>query len=319
MSEPGIPEEDERRPGPTPRGALLLTLLAAGLQVLLVGLLAPVLGSTFALGLSAAVGLGVVGSLVARRVPEPTEVRLGLVGFRPIVLPMLLLVVPAVILSSEIDNVVAVWIDRPVPVTEAAASDSLDPEAALDPDSPMLDPEAGVLAFEAETLGDSDEPEIDPLAHLEWTLFAVLLRPLLEEFFFRGLVFQGVAHFQGVRAAVFASAALFALWRMGLGLLMGPFGAASLASQAMFEGSILGVLRAATGSIGPAILLHAAMQAAGVLAGVYEDSLPIPGFNAGGEHTPATWIFACTISVVLGLALVRRAGPAAPGEPDTES
>jgi membrane protease YdiL (CAAX protease family) len=147
------------------------------------------------------------------------------------------------------------------------------------------------------------------LATLEWVLFDVLLRPVLEEFFFRGVVQQGAVAVLGPARGVLHTAVLFALVRIGV------FGAdayhtATLAAQALAIGVLLGYVRLASGSILACVLLQAALEASGVAAMFLRDAVPIPGFNAAGAHTPLTWLAPAAAAVVLGVAGLARSARA---------
>jgi membrane protease YdiL (CAAX protease family) len=192
---------------------------------------------------------------------------MGLRGFAPRLLLPVLLLLPFVLLASEIDNWIAWLFPAPEPAT---------PEA----------PFAGLVA-------------------LELVLFVVLLRPVLEEFFFRGVVQQGVVAALGARRGVLLCAVLFALLRASFGLGDAQR-ALTLAVQALCEGLLLGGLRLASGSILPGILLQMGTASVGLLALATKESFPIPGFNDGGTHTPLAWLLPAALSVTIGLSLLRR-------------
>jgi membrane protease YdiL (CAAX protease family) len=259
MSE-GPPTE----PSPSPAGAVTLTGLAWGVMVVVAVIAAPATGVTLGLALGCALGLGGAGTLAARAVPKPAERRIGLRGFAPRLLLPVLLLVPAVLLSSELDN----WIARLFPAAEPA-------EAA------------------------ASEPALG-LAALELMLFTVLLRPVLEEFFFRGVVQQGVAATLGPARGVVFTAALFGLVRASFGLF-DPYRALSSGAQAFLEGLLLGGLRLASGSILPGVLLQMLGGAAGFAALAWKEALPIPGFNTGSGHTPLAWLAPAALSVAAGV------------------
>jgi membrane protease YdiL (CAAX protease family) len=238
-------------------------------MVLVTVLTTPAGGGVFGLALGLLLGFGGAGTLAARSVPTPAERRIGLVGFAPRLLLPLALLVPAVLLASELDN----WIAASFfPAAKTAA------EGAAGPDA---------------------------LATLEWVLFAVLLRPVLEEFFFRGVVQQGVVAALGPARGVLLTALLFSFVRTSV-FGADAYHAVSLGAQALATGLLLGFVRLGSGSILACVLLQTALEGAGVLSLVLRESLPIPGFNAEGAHTPLAWLLPAALSVGLGIALLGR-------------
>lgn len=257
-------------PGP---GAALLLTLAAWSLVFFSGVVFAVAGLPgMGLALGHALGYGGLGSAVARAVPEPAALRLGLrgVGWRWL-LPILALA-PAALVLSELDNLVDLWIPR-----------GALPEAADAPEAPA----------------------ITPLALLEAALFTALLRPAVEEFFFRGVLQQGTVAALGPVQGVVLVAGLYAgvhatLDAQSLSL------AVSLGVQFFAEGLMLGLLREASGSILPGIAVRALIRSGGLLAVAYPEVVRIPGFNLPGDHTPAVWLVPALVSVGAGLAFAAR-------------
>jgi membrane protease YdiL (CAAX protease family) len=257
-------------PAPGPLSALVLTAFAWCVLALVAMLATPAAGGTLGLALGLLFGFGGAGTLVARALPPPADQRIGLAGFAPRLLLPLFLLLPAVLLASEIDNQVAERLF-----------------GGAKPEPP--------------------EAEVGALDTLEWVLFAVLLRPVIEEFFFRGVVQQGAVAALGAARGVVFTAVLFALVRASL-FAGDAYHATSLGLQAAFLGVGLGVVRLATGSILASALVLAAIEGLGVLAFALRETLPIAGFNAGGAHTPAPLLAAAALSCAAGLALLVRAG-----------
>ncbi len=260
-------------PGPRPLGAVLLTAFAWSVLVLVTGLVAPAGGGALGLALGMLLGFGGAGTLAARALPPPAELRIGLVGFAPRLLLPLVLLVPVVLLASELDNQLAAQL---FPGAKAAAEATAAAEPALGP----LDTLAGVLC-------------------------GVLLRPVLEEFFFHGVVQQGVVAALGPGRGVLLAAALFALVRASL-FATDAYHATSFGLQALGIGAVLGFVRLASGSILPGVLLLTAIEGVGVLAFELRETLPIAGFNVGGAHTPAEWLLPAALCVGAGLLLLAR-------------
>jgi len=287
-------------PVPSPPGALVLTLGATALLWFALGLLGPDTGPTLALAVGTTLGFGVIGTLAARAVPPPADQRLGLRRPPWRAFAWVLLLVPALILLSELDNGIAARLERPA----AATAGGLEGTSAETP------PAGAETAPPAAPVPDPR----DPLTLVEWALFAALLRPVLEEFFFRGVVQQGMVQAFGLGRGVLATALLFAAVRSTFGV-GSAYTATTLASQGLVEGLVLGLLRAASGSLLPGIAWAAATSGLGIAAVAASDAVPIPGFNAEGSHTPPEWVALCALPVALGVGLAWRAARAAPPLP----
>ena len=255
-------------PATRPLGAVVLTAFAWSVLVLITALATPAAGGTLGLALGMLLGFGGAGTLAARAMPPPADRRIGLAGFPPRLLPALVLLLPVVLLVSEVDNQVATHLF-----------------AGAKPERPEAAPGA--------------------LETLEWVLFGVLLRPVLEEFFFRGVVQQGVVSALGAGAGVLLAAALFALVRTSL-FAGDAQHAASLGVQAFALGVLLGFVRLASGSVLASMLVLCGVEALGVLALTLREELPIPGYNGGGAHTPLEWLTSAALSVAAGVALLAR-------------
>jgi membrane protease YdiL (CAAX protease family) len=261
-------EEGPTEPSPSPLGAISLTGLAWGVMVLVTVLATPSAGGTLGIALGTVLGLGGAGTLGARAIPAPAEQHIGLTGFPMRLLFPVLLLAPYVLLLSELDN----WI------------------AAL---FPPPDPET-----------DTDFPLVG-LAAVELVLFLVLLRPVLEEFFFRGVVQQGVVAVLGTRRGILLTAFLFAAVRASFGL-GDTQRALTLAAQGFCEGLLLSGLRLASGSILPGVVLAMLSAGLGLLALATKDAFVIPGFNDASAHTPFSWLLPAALSVAAGIAWFRR-------------
>jgi membrane protease YdiL (CAAX protease family) len=258
---------------PGPLQAALLTLLAIFLSLLVASTVAPLVTPTAALGLGAVVGLGAAGALGASGIPRPHGARVGLRGLRLRHLLPLLLLLPVALLASEIDNVVL---------------------AALPaPDAPQI-------AEQVRTRLPTDAG----LALLESLLVAVGLVPVVEEWFFRGVIQQGLVARLGARGGVVLTALYFALGHGAPGLSAGAW--AGVVAQSFAFGLVFGFARHKTGSILASLLLHVGVNLAGVLALAYAGAVAIPGYNAPGAHTPAGLLVAAAASVAIGLGLLAR-------------
>ena len=271
MSEPSAPF-------PGPLAAVWLTVGSWLLTGIVLGALVEPLGPMAALGFGLAVGLGGTATLAARRVPPPQAERVGLQGFAPRLLLAMLLLVPAVLLTSEIDNVVR----------------------SLLPPAPAPQPTG-----EAERLATG-------LDALQTAIVMVGIAPVVEEFFFRGVVQQGLVALGGPLRGVLGAAILYALGHGNL--VTTPSGWLSATVGGLVLGLLLGGLRLASGSVLAPVLLSMSLQAVGFVAIQLEAELPIPGFNAPGDHTPLPWLAAAAGSVAAGVWLLTREGRRAPPE-----
>ena len=135
-------------------GTVGLTLGAWLVLWLCLVLIGPLAGGAVGLAVGSVLAYGGLGTLAARAIPPPVDVRLGL---RPMPARILLLV-PTAILVSEADNWLALW-----------------------------------LGADEEALAEQrrDAAALGALATVEWALFAVGLSPVVVEFFFRGVLLQG--------------------------------------------------------------------------------------------------------------------------------
>lgn len=279
---------------PTAAFSGVLTLVGF---VLMLFVLAPLIVAGHAvLGHSAGMvlGFGLVGTLAARRIPAPSDLRIGLRGIPLRLLGLVLLLVPVVFWLSELDNLAADALGRPEP-----------PEAANGADG-----EGALLSATA-------------LRSIEMGLFFVLLRPLIEEFFFRGVIQQGAIAQLGARSGILLSSLLFMTVR-SIPAAGSPYAIAVLTSQALVEGLLLGSLRHVSGSLLPGILFQGLVNGFGLLALFFAAEVPIEGFNLQEGHMSVAFLLPSALSIGLGLAWMRRLAadveplPPCPPPPDPE-
>lgn len=266
----------EPAPFPSPPVAGLLTFLGVALTLFAWMLLLPDAGHALALALGLCLGLGGVATLAARAVPASAD--LGLRGFSPRFLVPIALLLPSLVLSSELDNVVRPRFPAP-PAPEGA---------------------------------EPSDPAALRLAAVEFAIVTALLRPVVEEFHFRAVVQQGAVAQLGAAAGVLYTALLSGLAAGALGLPFGAGYAASSGVQAAFTGLLLGLVRQATGSVLAAMVTACLLRGLAIASVLlFAEALPIPGFNAPGAHTPGGVLAASAAAVALGVALlVRRGRPA---------
>ena len=265
------------RPFPTPFSAVLLTLMGAFFTAAIAVMAADWATPTAAIGIGTVVGLGGAGLLGATNVLPPHAERVGLRLPKARHLLPLLLLVPVALLASEADNLVhALW---PAPDAQQVVQETV------------------------ERL-----PTDTRLALLETAIVAVGLVPVVEEWFFRGVLQQGLVASLGATGGLLLTALLFAL---GHGAGMSPQAWAALVAQTLVFGVAFGFARHKTGSLVSAILLHAAVNGLGVAAMAAPTLVAIAGYNAPGTHTPWAVLAAAAASVALGAWLLAREEPPA--------
>lgn len=262
---------------PGPLQAALLTLLASFMASLVYVATQDALTPTAALGLASVAGIGAAGALGATNIPPPHAERVGLVGLAWRQLPPLLLMLPVALLASEADNLVRAL--------------------APPPDAPEVVQQA------LEKL-----PTDTHLALLETGIVVVGLVPVVEEWFFRGVLQQGLVARMGAWGGIVTTSLLFALGHGGPGL-SGPSWAAVVA-QSLVLGLAFGFARHVSGSLLAAILLHVGVNALGVAALAGGPQLAIPGYNAPGPHTPLPLLAGAAAALALGALWLRRSSPA---------
>ena len=251
------PAQDEVRPL-TPGFAIVLTVGAAFIQFVLAILLsAPDPPSVGQLGIASIVGYGVLFAAGASRLQPPPQAALGFVAAPSRAWLAALLLVPASLLVSEFDNVFRDFMPRPdLPLADAAVSG---------------------------------------LPLLELGLVLILVLPVIEETFFRGMIQPAMVERLGRAGGIASSAALSALAVLWLG---GPW-------MMLFKtanGLLLGFLRECSGSLLPGIGLACAFGALSVLA--TQQFFGIPGFDdLEAAHTPLEWLVPAALATGLGLRL----------------
>jgi len=114
-------------------------------------------------------------------------------------------------------------------------------------------------------LVSSIESPAHRLSPQDWAsaITAICLAPVFEEYVFRGRVLDHLGLRLGVAPAVVISAVLFSAFHDSPTLLLGTF----------LAGLVLGVLRIATGSLGPCIAYHSGLN----IAVLWAVAVPSPG------------------------------------------
>jgi hypothetical protein len=264
-------------------GAFGITVLALLAYIAVVGIVTALGGGgplRLAEALGLVVGFGGIGTLAARQVPPPQAERLGLRAMPLRFLLPLLLLLPVALLSREVDNVARVLLARAPGAEIAGLSEKLTP--------------AGVLEM------------------LEGAILTIGIQPVVWEWFFRGVVQQGVVTQLGMGRGIVIAALLYAL-ALSQGAVGTSFVLWVAATLSEFVNAIVyGLARHYSGSLLAPILLHLALAAGARLALGLAPRFPIPGFNAAGLHTPVQFLLPAAASVALGIALLVRSGGGSP-------
>ena len=327
----GGPQE----PYPDLRSAFLLTVLAF-VATLFTALLFFGLGPLVALGVGQAIGVGAVATMAAQRVPEPQAERLGLRALDTSAIPLILCLVPAILLASELDNIAADFsgadpsaIERSTVDAETEAVDgeertreTVEPEFGGDipEDSPSEERVPGAREEDEELARIFDAN--DPWSMLQLVIVMIGIAPVVEEFLFRGVIQQGLIRRMGLLQGIGFAALLSTLARPHQLGDPARWLVAMLSFLAL--GCLLGLVRIATRSILGPVLLTSSWAAVGVLALAWAGEFDLPGLNVEGTHLPPQITLVSTIVVawaswtLYAEALRRydaeRDGPGARGE-----
>lgn len=308
MNQPRLPNAPP--PFPDVRSAFLLTIgaiLAGGL----VGVLFLDLGPLAAEGIGTALGIGGVATLAARRVAEPQAARIGLAPLPWRAWPMILCLVPAVLIASELDNFAYDWspkVEAVAKVGETAAADAPDSASASTGDEssdagnvgaePASKPESPSAEREASEPTEPLEPIIDPndpFSLMEALIVVVGIAPVIHEFLFRGVLQQGLVAQLGLMRGVTLASLLWTMLRPPGATSPARFAAAFIAWFVL--GWLLGMVRASTGSILGSILLASLWAAVGLASLALQGRVELPGMNVDGTHLPVAVTLASVLLV----------------------
>lgn len=233
-------------------------------------------------GVGLVLGLGGAGALAALRIPAPHGDRVGLHPLRRPALAGVVLLAPAVVLGSALDG---------------ALEGLLPPEQAE--------------ALQARREAPIASPE--PAARVETLVLGCGLAPVLEEWFFRGLLQQGLVGQLGGTAGVLATAALFALVHGDPTLSLGA--GAVVVTVVFAYGLLLGIARLWSGSLLGAVVLHALLNGVQVASAYARTALPVPGLSAPGSTASVALLGGAAGCVGTGLWLLWRSRPAGSAVP----
>lgn len=254
------------RPFPTPLNAALITMMGMFFTTAITLMIGDWATPTAAVGIASVLGLGGAGMLGAANIPPPHAERVGLRGLRRQHLLPLLLLLPVALLASELDNAVSLLF--PAPDAQQVVQQTVE-----------------------------QLPTDTSLSVLETVIVAVGLVPVVEEWFFRGVLQQGLVASLGAAGGVFLTALFFAL---GHGAGLSPQAWGALVAQTLLLGIAFGYARHRTGSLLAPILLHIGVNGLGVAAMAAPLVIAVPGYNAPGAHTPLSVLLPAIVSVAIG-------------------
>jgi membrane protease YdiL (CAAX protease family) len=258
-----IPEEPTERLPFSPGFAVILAVGAVFLETLILVFLATATGGVTPAqhGIATLVGFGAMFALGAQRLPPPPAEALGFVSPRPRSWWVMLLFIPSLLLISEVDNVFTAMYPKP-----------------------------------EELLPNGES--LWGLPFVELALVGVLVMPLVDELFFRGLLQPRLVEGFGRRLGVLATAALVGLTGLALG---GPWAFVYGATS----GLVLGALRETTGSLVPGLVLAVVFGVFGMLA--QQQAFGIPGFDdLSADHTPVVLLIPAALLFGWGLRMGQR-------------
>jgi membrane protease YdiL (CAAX protease family) len=254
------------RPFPTPLNAALLTMMGIFFTTAITVMISEWATPTAAVGIAIVLGLGGAGLLGAANIPAPHAERVGLRGLRRQQLLPLLLLLPIALLASEVDNGISLLF--PAPDAQQVVEETID-----------------------------KLPTDTSLSVLETLIVAVGLVPVVEEWFFRGVLQQGLVASMGAVGGILVTALFFAL---GHGAGLSPQAWGALVAQTLVLGISFGYARHQTGSLLAPILLHIGVNGMAVAAMAAPLVIVVPGYNAPGVHTPLSVLLPAIVSVAVG-------------------
>lgn len=223
-----------------------------------------------AFGTSIVIGYGVMGWLALRSIEPPWRERVGWKGLAPATVPALLFLAPIPIVSLAVQAVVR------APLLRGAT------EGIWEWRGPML--EAG-----------SDLGLVGVL------LLVVVVVPALTEWFFRGIIQQGVVARWGPVAGVLWTAALYGAIVAGLRTNAGAW--VAIFAGTFVAGCVFGLARQATGSLAAAVVAHVGASALYALLHLAGNVVSISFVSAPGRLVPLP-VVAIALGVIAPAALL---------------
>jgi len=264
-------------PFPGPLAASLLALSGLFISSFIASVLASsgIAGHSplmVSMGIGYALGLGGIATLAARSVPPPHDIRLGLRNFDRRLIAPLLALLPCVFLLSEL-NFYLEWILPP-------------------------SPEFIELREEMEAMLKAEST----FAALETVVVAVGIIPIIEGFFFFGVLQQGLMARMGPARGALLTTILYSVVHFPAS--GAPGDSVVPLPTWLVVGALLCLVRLASGSILPVIGLSAAFSMIHLAARDEGPLVSVPGFNAPGSEIPALVFWPSLIAVGWGLSVL---------------
>jgi membrane protease YdiL (CAAX protease family) len=135
----------------------------------------------------------------------------------------------------------------------------------------------------------------DPWTLAQAFVISVGITPVVEEFFFRGVLQQSLVARLGLARGIGFVALLYTLPHLPAVATLPRFLAGIVSAFGI--GCLLGLVRVATGSILASIILASLTAGVGILSFAVRENLPLPGMNVEGTHLPITVTIASIVVV----------------------
>ena len=257
-------------PFPGPFTAIAMTAVAWGTFHYWSQITQGRLGVLASLAFSALVAYGLVGALALPQVPRPWAKRLGMAPLAPRHVAHVVLLLAAFAVGLELQAAVRFAAGRPGGVGLYTLS-------------------RGLITTES-----------------TWGIVVVfvILIPVVTEWFFRGVVQQGLVARLGPTRGLLMTAALTA--SLHAGPREDPAVWIAVVLSAGWWALVAGALRLTTGSLLAPILVHAGWNAMWVVAVLTADSAPIPALTAQGASLPIFILVPAVVAVAAGAVLLWR-------------
>jgi len=269
---PTPPSHDKPFPGPLV--AIALAAAAWGTFHYWFQLFAPRLDAIAAVTLALAIGYGLVGALALPQVRRPWRARLGIVPMARRFWLHVALLVPAMLVGLELQAVVRLVAGRSGGV--------------------------GIYVWNRELVTSATPGSVIGVA-----ILIVVVSPVLTEWFFRGVVQQGLVERLGPMRGLLLTSALTALPQAAP--RDDPWVWFTVVLSVACWGFVAGALRITSGSLLAPIVAHAGWNALWLAMVLRAESTPIPAFTVSGASLPMTIVIPAALCVTAGAVLQRRA------------